>query len=695
MDSNIRRKDLDLQDDVGLRDRLLGITSEVGGGIATDWASSGLLAGGPAGWAAYGLINFGQGAYTNYLVQKHLYGEDNIKWGEVWASGGMGMIPFSQIGASAKAAKYVGAAGSVKRGLVGGAAMGLAGEQLRVGIDEGEFLSPLEATLAAGIGGGLGGGLQALFPQGDQLGKGIKKWKHQRLHRKFGPGGTHSQFQRRFIKPDGTYDFEKAAQVRSKVSEGALGMQGLAKKLKRGIDNDYKGFDTSEFIQGSLFGSPRALPEDATVRLSDSLDLLDNSRKRIYKQLDETNIGEAAEIISNIESYIVKGESGNLPGWSSERPTFAFPGKKTLKYVKKDGTQSEMGFRWSASQKTRDGRKGAIIPYDVPAAEATAKARYEWDQASSVLKRKERRKLKGKVTQGNLDYDVYMKWLKQNDPELYFRIIEDSRAVKIKRPWYVEHHVAREAKIWERGPDGIFYHKFRGYAAGDPDNMTPIFDSILGKSKTEMEDFIYSKKYHKEWGKHFGSETSLADAHYVDFDLDDFIVRSTYDNAEIYRISALTNKDDISLEISYAITRPDWWVKETEADRLARLKPTKRPELGITDKSLKGDARLDPSKSVEEFKEEVPEAIQEINDQLDYLAKADTYYGEDIEKMKNPYVDLRDPNLRRDAEARYDLFKDKVREGEIVTPLIPGLDEFYISRIMVKMFEDAQEKYGR
>ena len=78
MDSNIGRKDLDLQDDVGLKDRLLGITTEVGGGIATDWATTGLLAGGPAGWAAYGLINFGQGAYTNYLVEKHLYGEDNI-----------------------------------------------------------------------------------------------------------------------------------------------------------------------------------------------------------------------------------------------------------------------------------------------------------------------------------------------------------------------------------------------------------------------------------------------------------------------------------------------------------------------------------------------------------------------------------------------------------------------------------------
>ena len=130
--------------------RFQGMGIEVGGGVATDWATSGLLASGPWGWLGYGAFNFGQGAYTNYLVQKHLYGEENIKWGEVWSSGALSMIPFSQIGASAKAAKYVGAAGSVKRGLVGGAAMGLAGEQLRVGIDEGKFLSPLEASVAAG-----------------------------------------------------------------------------------------------------------------------------------------------------------------------------------------------------------------------------------------------------------------------------------------------------------------------------------------------------------------------------------------------------------------------------------------------------------------------------------------------------------------------------------------------------------------
>ena len=152
-----------------LKKRILGITSEVGGGVATDWGTSWLLGFGPWGWAGYAAANFGQGAYTNYLVQKHLYGNEKINWGEVWSSGGMGMIPFSQIGASAKAAKYVGRAGSVKRGIVSGAGVGLAGEQLRVGIDEKRVLNPLEAGLAVGIGGGLGGALPALKDPGQPL----------------------------------------------------------------------------------------------------------------------------------------------------------------------------------------------------------------------------------------------------------------------------------------------------------------------------------------------------------------------------------------------------------------------------------------------------------------------------------------------------------------------------------------------
>ena len=693
MDSSIGRKDLDLQDNnnVELKKRLLGATTEIGTGIATDFGTSWMLGAGPWGWLGYGAINFGQGAYTNYLVQKHMYGADNVNWGEILSSGALSSIPFMNLKAGKNVANIVGNPNTLRRGIVGGAGFGLAGEQLRVGIDEQRVLSPLEASMAIGLGGGIGGAFK--------LPGAIK---NQRLQRQFGPGGTRMKFQRRFIKPDGTYDFEQAEQVRNQVSEGVLNLQGVKNNLLRTIDSeDYKGFSISDRIQGALGGSdidavplsPRVLPENATARLTGSLDLLDNSRKLIYKRLDDVNKNEAEQIIFNIEQYINRGEAGQLPGWSANRPTYAFPGKKTLNYTKKDGTQSEMGFRWSASQETING-KGAIVPYDVPAAEALVKKRYKWDQPSSVLKRKQRNYKKGQVKIGNANYDAYMKWLRQNDPELYFRIIEDTKSNKSGNPWYVEHLVARKAKIWEEGPDGIFYHKFRGYAAGDPENMAPIFDSVLGKTKTALEKVIYSKRYQKLHGKHFGSN-NLADAHYVDFDLEDLIIRSTYDNAEIYRISALTNPDDLLTEVRYAIKRPDWWVNETQTDKLARLKPRKRPELGITDQTLRKETRFTPPKSVEEF-EALPDHIQdEIEESWDYIAKQDKYYAEKPEKFKSPYVDLNDPNLRRDAEARYDLFKDKVREGELNPQLlITGLDEYYISQIMIRMYKAAQEKFG-
>ena len=142
--------------------QLLGVTTEVGSGIATDVAATPLLAGGPLGIAAYVLTNFGQGAYTNYLVQKHLYGNENINWGEVFGSGAAGAIPFMNIGASSKVAKYVGKAGTVKRGIVGGLGTALVGEQTRVGIDEKRLLNFKETLLAGTVGGTLGGGFTAV-----------------------------------------------------------------------------------------------------------------------------------------------------------------------------------------------------------------------------------------------------------------------------------------------------------------------------------------------------------------------------------------------------------------------------------------------------------------------------------------------------------------------------------------------------
>ena len=158
--------------------RLQGMGIEIGGGVATDVATTPLLGMGPLGWLGYGAINFGQGAYTNYLVQKHLYGEDELNWGEILASGAAGAIPFMNIGASKGVAKVVGQAGSVKRGITGGLATGLISEQTRVGIDENRLLSPEEMAIAAGTGSVFGGGFTAAA-------KGLKKVQANRAYKNY------------------------------------------------------------------------------------------------------------------------------------------------------------------------------------------------------------------------------------------------------------------------------------------------------------------------------------------------------------------------------------------------------------------------------------------------------------------------------------------------------------------------------
>ena len=158
--------------------RFQGMGIEIGGGVATDVATTPLLGMGPLGWLGYGAINFGQGAYTNYLVQKHLYGEDELNWGEILASGAAGAIPFMNIGASKGIAKVVGKTGTVQRGLVGGALTGIGTEQVRVGFDENRVLNPLEIATAGTLGGVVGGGGTAIA---NKVGAKIAKGKNQKV----------------------------------------------------------------------------------------------------------------------------------------------------------------------------------------------------------------------------------------------------------------------------------------------------------------------------------------------------------------------------------------------------------------------------------------------------------------------------------------------------------------------------------
>ena len=192
------------------------------------------------------------------------------------------------------------------------------------------MLNPYEAVTAGGLGGVIGEGLN------------LGAIRNKRMEDRLRPFKNNP---RRFIKPDGTFDFEKAEQMRSRVSEGALSLQGMKENLIRRIDSqDYRGFTISDRVQGALEGSdldatplgPRVLPEDASIRLTDSLDLLDNSKKKLYKLLDDSNRDEVEQIIFNIDNYIMRGEAGSLPTtWTPADPPMLFLVKRLLSILKK------------------------------------------------------------------------------------------------------------------------------------------------------------------------------------------------------------------------------------------------------------------------------------------------------------------------------------------------------------------------
>ena len=217
--------------------RLLGVTTEVGGGIATDVATTPLLAMGPAGIATYVATNFGQGAYTNYLVQKHLYGNENINWGEVLGSGVAGAIPFMNIGVSRNVGKVIGQAGSIKRGFTGGLATSLVSEQTRVGIDENRLMSFEEMAIAAGVGGVFGGGFTA-------AGKGLQKANKNRLYKKYyGNYGSPAEAAR--AKYNVNSDIQ--GKLYSQISSGDYDDLPVDPKIGQKIQ-DYKSYAASDEV---------------------------------------------------------------------------------------------------------------------------------------------------------------------------------------------------------------------------------------------------------------------------------------------------------------------------------------------------------------------------------------------------------------------------------------------------------------
>ena len=94
--------------------QVAGFGTEIGTGILTDYGTAPLLAGGPLGIGAYGVINFGSGYASNVAAQK-IRG-DKFSYGEAIAAGLFQMIPFGSTGKGIKGLAGAGLQGAVTAG---------------------------------------------------------------------------------------------------------------------------------------------------------------------------------------------------------------------------------------------------------------------------------------------------------------------------------------------------------------------------------------------------------------------------------------------------------------------------------------------------------------------------------------------------------------------------------------------------
>lgn len=166
-DPNVLEEELKNQNKPDGGDIAKGVSFEIAAGLATDKATSFLLNPllGPKGVALYGLANFASGSIANLIAQR-LRGDTSINLGEILSSGAAGVIPGTSLKAGKGLSKIVGKAGSVKRAAISGGLTGVGAEQIRVGIDEGRFLTAQEALLGGAIGGTASAGMQKLFDAG-------------------------------------------------------------------------------------------------------------------------------------------------------------------------------------------------------------------------------------------------------------------------------------------------------------------------------------------------------------------------------------------------------------------------------------------------------------------------------------------------------------------------------------------------
>ena len=361
----------------------------------------------------------------------------------------------------------------------------------------------------------------------------------------------------------------KAVKPISGATDDLLRQQaGLKMRLLKSIDPEDAGYQQLSFTKRGDYGKSLLRTETPIANFT---------KRDGLAVLDEDTLLKADQIIDDLEAFHNKGLAGNIPKWDLTRPTKQYRGTRRLPYTKPDGTQGELYFNWSASNKT-------YVARDVDKlVKATAK-RAAWN-VPSTGKAGAVRDIYGTSKAANKALNDKLLSLFDEDPELMQKIIGDTKQIV-----YVEHIHPGRSPYW---------NKKRAFGPGDPENLLVIEDSIFPKVKTAIEKQIYDTGKYKNV--------------YVDMDnTGDLLLKNATTDEVIGLIPGITNQSQVKSAIYRALTGED------PLDLVA-VNPELRPYLAKLDAfDTETFGRLQDAKPGK-FAEKVQPRFEEITQQIERL----------------------------------------------------------------------------
>jgi len=482
-----------------LQNRLYqSIGFEVAANTAVDAATSWLMPAAPV----YAGVNFVASGAINTLAQLWRQ-DDNFSWGEVGASSAIGIVP----GLGGKGVT------GIAKATVKGAGLGVAHESIRVGVDEQRLLTPEEVAGGALLGGAFGGGTKVI---GDSVGVLAKhqtdKIANRRTKGSYTRPGTYTD-RTDIWKPDDltgpqkTYErFAKRTYYPTEPLRDLWETQIQSKsKFPTDLDRMREGLPPlRQRLMDDIDGNPNLTTWQKVHVMEPELQLFHPKRRNLnkkgkmksplYRALDEQSLlGQAERVLSKIDEFRTTQNFGGK--FNPERPTTGFRGTRTIKYKLADGTESEIGWRWSKSAR---GGLGDYKPYDVPTQLATVARRAKWNINRSSRSKPWADKIFKDAKEQNAVVKEALKNLRKENPEYFWKVMGENYDAT-KGHVYVEHLHPQKSPVWIEQADGSVRHRITGHAPRDSSNLLIVPGPEMGALKTAIENILYNKPKNTLW----------------------------------------------------------------------------------------------------------------------------------------------------------------------------------------------------